>query len=54
VGSIYDEVIRIPRLTLILGFTQPLTEMSTRNLPGVKARPTLKADKFTANWEPIV
>jgi hypothetical protein len=27
-----------------LGLTQPLTEMSTRNLYGVKRRPGLKAD----------
>jgi hypothetical protein len=29
---------------LALGLTQPLTEISTRNLPGGKARPVLKAD----------
>jgi phosphotransferase system HPr-like phosphotransfer protein len=26
---------------MVLAFTQPLTEISTRNLPGVKARPAL-------------
>jgi hypothetical protein len=31
-----------------LGLTQPLTEMSTRNLPGVKVRPACKADNLTA------
>jgi hypothetical protein len=36
------------------GSTQPLTEMSTRNLPGGKGRPVLKADYFTAICEPIV
>jgi hypothetical protein len=33
---------------MTLGSTQPLTEMSTRNLPGGKGRPALKADKLTA------
>jgi hypothetical protein len=32
---------------------QPLTEMSTRNLPGAK-RPASKGDNLTANYEPIV
>jgi hypothetical protein len=36
------------RRNMTLGFTQPLTEMSTRNLPGGKARPVRKTDKFTA------
>jgi hypothetical protein len=40
--------------TMALGSTQPLTEMSTRNLPGCKGRPALKADKLTAISEPIV
>jgi hypothetical protein len=34
--------------------TQPLTEMSTKNLPGGKGRPARKADKVTAVCEPIV
>jgi hypothetical protein len=34
--------------TIDVGSTQPLTEMSTRFLPGGKAWPTRKADKFTA------
>jgi hypothetical protein len=34
--------------------TQPLTEMSTRNLPRGKAQPTRKADNLTAICEPIV
>jgi hypothetical protein len=38
---------------MTLGSTQPLTEMSTRNLPGGKGRPAHKADKFTAICEPI-
>jgi hypothetical protein len=33
---------------------QPLTEMSTRNLPGGKGRPARKADDLTAICEPIV
>jgi hypothetical protein len=41
-------------LTMALGSTQPLTEMSTRNLPGGKGRPAVKADNLTAVCEPIV
>jgi hypothetical protein len=38
-----------------LGSTQPLTEMSTRNLPGVKGgRAARKSDSLTAICEPIV
>jgi hypothetical protein len=40
--------------TMALGSTQPLTEMSTRNLPGGKVRPVCKADNLTAIYEPIV
>jgi hypothetical protein len=40
--------------TMALGLTQPLTEMSTRNLPGGKGRPAHKADKLTAICEPTV
>jgi hypothetical protein len=36
------------------GSTQPLTEMSIRNVPGGKMRPTRKADNVTAICEPIV
>jgi hypothetical protein len=39
--------------TMALGLTQPLTEMSTRNLPGGKARPTYKTDILNAICEPI-
>jgi hypothetical protein len=35
------------------GSTQPLTEMSTRNLPGGKGRPACRADNFTAIYEPL-
>jgi hypothetical protein len=37
-----------------LGSAEPLTEMSTRNLPGGKGRAARKADDFTAICEPIV
>jgi hypothetical protein len=37
-----------------LGSTEPLTEMSTRNLPGDKGRPARKADNLTAVGESIV
>jgi hypothetical protein len=41
-----------------LGFTQPLTELSTRSRKlmflGSKARPERKADNLTAIYEPIV
>jgi hypothetical protein len=40
--------------TMALGSTQPLTEMSTRNLPGGKRRPARKADNLTAICEPTV
>jgi hypothetical protein len=36
------------------GSTQPLAEMSTRNLPGDKGRPVHKADNLTAICDPIV
>jgi hypothetical protein len=39
---------------MALGSTQPLTEMSARNLPGVRGWPARKADKLTAICEPIV
>jgi hypothetical protein len=37
-----------------LGSTQPLTEMSARNLPGGKRRPAPKADNLTAICELFV
>jgi hypothetical protein len=59
-GSIPDEVIGI-LIDLILpaalrswGSTQPLTEMSTSNLPGGKERPTRKAENLNAICELIV
>jgi hypothetical protein len=58
-GSIPDEIIGFFNLrnpsscTVALGLTQPLTEMSTRNIPGSKWQPARKAD-LTAICEPIV
>jgi hypothetical protein len=40
--------------TMALESTQPLTEMSTRNLHGGKGRPVRGADNLTAICEPIV
>jgi hypothetical protein len=59
-GLIADEVIIFfnrlnPSSRIItLGSTEPLTEMSTRNLPWGKGRPAPKADNFAAICEPIV
>jgi hypothetical protein len=39
---------------MALGSTQPLTAMSTRNIPGGKGRPARKADNLTAICEPTV
>jgi hypothetical protein len=39
---------------MALGSTQPVTEMSTRNLPGGNGKPVYKADKLTTICEPIV
>jgi hypothetical protein len=38
---------------MALGSTQPLTEMSTRNVPG-KGQPARKADNLTVICEPTV
>jgi hypothetical protein len=40
--------------TMALGLTQPLTEMSTRNIPGGVGQPARKADNLTAICELIV
>jgi hypothetical protein len=59
-GSFPDEVIGIlnwpnpSSRIMALGSTQPLTEMSTRNVPGGKGRSVRKADNLTAICEPIV
>jgi hypothetical protein len=39
---------------MTLGSIQPLTEMSTRKIPGSKGRPARKADNLTAICEPSV
>jgi hypothetical protein len=39
---------------MTLGWTQPLTEIITRNPIGGKGRPARKTDNFTAICEPIV
>jgi hypothetical protein len=39
---------------MALGSTQPLAEMSTRNLPGGKGRPAREFDNLTAICETIV
>jgi hypothetical protein len=60
VDSIPDEVIGYFNCTnpsnriMTLGSTQPLTEMSIRNLPGGNVRPAGKADNLTAICETIV
>jgi hypothetical protein len=46
--------LNLPAALWSWGSTQPLTEMSTRNLPGGKGRPARKADNFTAICESIV
>jgi hypothetical protein len=59
-GSIPDKVIEIfswpnpSSRTMALGSTQPLTEMSTRNLSAGKERLTSKADNLTAICDKIV
>jgi hypothetical protein len=40
--------------TMALASTKPLTEMSSKNLPGGKGRPARNADNLTAICEPIV
>jgi hypothetical protein len=40
--------------TMALESTQPLTEMTTRDIPGGKGRPARGADNLTAFCEPIV
>jgi hypothetical protein len=40
--------------TMALGSTQPLSEISTGNLPGGKKRPAHRADNLAALCEPNV
>jgi hypothetical protein len=59
-GSIPDEVIGFfnwpnpSSRTVSLLSTEPLTHMSTRNIPGGKGRPGRQADNLAAICEPIV
>jgi hypothetical protein len=59
-GSNPDEVIGFfnwpnpSSRTMALGSTQPLTEMSIRNLPGGEGRQARKADNFTVICESLV
>jgi hypothetical protein len=39
---------------MALESTQPLTEMSTRNIPGGEGLPAHKADNLNAICEPII
>jgi hypothetical protein len=39
---------------MTLGFTQPVTEISTRNVPRSKVLPSLKTDNLTAICKLIV
>jgi hypothetical protein len=38
---------------IALGLTQPLTELSTRNLPEGKWRPACRAENHTTTYDPI-
>jgi hypothetical protein len=40
--------------TMTLGFAEPLTETSTRNLPGGKALPERRVDNLNAICEPTI
>jgi hypothetical protein len=51
---IFFNLPNLSSLTVALALTEPLTEMSTRNLPGDEGRPVRKADNLTAVCEPIV
>jgi hypothetical protein len=59
-GSIFEEAIDIfnwtnpSSHTMALGSTQPVTEMSTRKLPGGKGRPARNPNNLTVICEPIV
>jgi hypothetical protein len=39
---------------MVLKWAQPVTEVSTRNLPGDKGWPEPKADNLSAICEPII
>jgi hypothetical protein len=40
--------------TMALGSNQPLREITTRNVPGGKKRPTRRADNLAAIYEPNI
>jgi hypothetical protein len=40
--------------TMAMGSTQPVTKMSTRNLPGGKKRPARRADNLAAKCVPNI
>jgi hypothetical protein len=51
------DFLNLPNLssrTMALGSTQPLTEISTKNLPGCKKRPAHRAENLAAIYEPNV
>jgi hypothetical protein len=50
-GEIFLNLPNSSSRTMALGSTQPLAEMSTRNLPGCKKRPARKADNLAAICE---
>jgi hypothetical protein len=52
-----EEIFNLPNpssRTMALGLIQPLTEISTRNLPGGKNRPAHRADNLAAIYEPNI
>jgi hypothetical protein len=52
--SFFFNLLNPSNRTVALGSTQPLTELSTRNLPAGKEGPACKADNLTDICEPIV
>jgi hypothetical protein len=53
--EVYTNIVAITVFNkLSQGSTQPLTEMSTRNVPGGKGRLARRADNLTAIYEQIV
>jgi hypothetical protein len=51
------DIFKLPNSSICimaLGSTQPLTEMSTRNLPGGQKQPACRADNLAAICEPNV
>jgi hypothetical protein len=45
---------KVSEYAIVLGSTQPLTEMRNKNFLGVKKRPALRADNVAAICEPNV